>query len=280
MIAYKSPNVADPAPAMAFIPFLASSIQQRRIILALALRSFHSRFIGTWFGAAWSVISPLVTVLVYWVVFSFGFKATGPQNTPFVVYFMPGFLAWSFVTEALINSASSIVGSRHLVKKMVFPTEILPIVEIVASTFTHLILMGFTILLLLGHGVIPGIWSIQLLYAYFCAATLTLGLGWILSAVNVFHRDVALLLTTVLNVWFWMTPIVWSVDMVPESWQPFLTLNPMFHVMEAYRVSLIYDRPVWSDVSHLIPFWGLVALLLVGGGYVFRRLKPEFADLL
>jgi lipopolysaccharide transport system permease protein/teichoic acid transport system permease protein len=193
---------------------------------------------------------------------------------------MPGFLAWNFVSEALTSSVGAVVANRHLVKKMVFPTEILPMVEILASTFTHAILLGFTILLLLAYGVVPGFWSVQILYAYFCAVTLSLGLGWLLSAINVFHRDVALFLATVLNVWFWMTPIVWSADMLPESWRPFLKLNPMFHIVESYRGSLLYGRPVWSDASQLLLFWILVVLLGTGGSHVFRRLKPEFPDLL
>jgi lipopolysaccharide transport system permease protein/teichoic acid transport system permease protein len=280
MIADEAQKWVGPALVMGPIAFLLSSIKRREIIWALALRSFQSRFIGTGFGVAWSVISPLVTVLVYWLVFSLGFKARGPQNVPFVVYFMPGFLAWNFVSEALTSSVGAVVANRHLVKKMVFPTEILPMVEILASTFTHAILLGFTILLLLAYGVVPGFWSVQILYAYFCAVTLSLGLGWLLSAINVFHRDVALFLATVLNVWFWMTPIVWSADMLPESWRPFLKLNPMFHIVESYRGSLLYGRPVWSDASQLLLFWILVVLLGTGGSHVFRRLKPEFPDLL
>jgi lipopolysaccharide transport system permease protein/teichoic acid transport system permease protein len=262
------------------ITFLLSSISRRNIIWALAVRSFQNRFIGTGFGAAWSVISPLATVIVYWLVFSLGFKATGPQGIPFAVYFMTAFLPWVFVSEGLSTSVSAVVANRHLVKKMVFPTELLPMVEILASSFGHLILLGFTILLLLVHGIVPGWWSLQILYAYFCAVSLALGLGWLLAAVNVFHRDVGPSLATVLNFWFWLTPIVWSVDMLPERWRFLLNLNPMFHVVEGYRAALLYNRPVWSDLSQSLVFWILVLLLGIGGAYVFRRLKPEFADVL
>lgn len=260
--------------------FLLSVVSRRNVIWALAVRGFQSRFIGTGAGAVWSVLHPLATVLVFWLVFSLGFKAQGPNSVPFVIYFMTAYLPWLFVSEALSTSVVTVVANRHLVKKMVFPTETLPMVEILASTFAHLILVGFTILLLFIHGITPGWWSLQIVYAYFCAAVLSLGLGWLLAAVNVFHRDVGQSLTTVLNFWFWMTPIVWSVDMVPERWQMLLNLNPMLHVAESYRVALLYNRPVWEDPVQLLVFWGLALGLGFCGAYVFRRLKPEFADVL
>jgi lipopolysaccharide transport system permease protein/teichoic acid transport system permease protein len=260
--------------------FLLSGVSHRSVIWVFAVRSFQSRFIGTGAGAAWSVIHPLATVLVYWLVFSLGFKAQGPNGIPFVVYFMTGFLPWSFVNEALSTSVGTVVANRHLAKKMVFPTEILPMVEILTSTFTHLILLGFTLILLLTQGIEPDWWLLQIVYAYFCAVVLSLGLGWLLAAVNVFHRDVGQSLVTALNFWFWLTPIVWSTDMLPERWRSFLNLNPVLHVVESYRAALLYHRPVWDDPTQLLVFWGIVVGLGFSGAYVFRQLKPEFADML
>jgi lipopolysaccharide transport system permease protein/teichoic acid transport system permease protein len=262
------------------LAFLLSIIRRRNIIWALAVRSFQKRFIGTGAGAAWSVIHPLATVLIFWLVFSLGFKAQGPQGVPFVVFFMTGFLPWIFVSESLSASTASVVSNPHLVKRMVFPTQTLPIVEILASSFAHLILLGFTLILLFMHGIVPGGWSLQIAYAYVCAVMLTLGLGWLLAAVNVFHRDIGQSLATLLNFWFWATPIVWSLDMIPERWRFLLNLNPMFHVVEGYRAALLYNRPVWSDVGQPVVFWTEALLLGLTGAYVFRRLKPEFADVL
>lgn len=262
------------------LAFAVSTLQRRRIIWAMAVRSFQNRFIGTGFGAAWSLISPLAMVLIYWIVFSLGFKAKGPDGIPYAVYFMTAFLPWSFVSEALSISVGTVVANRHLVKKMVFPTEILPVVEILAATFAHLILFGFTILLLLAHGRIPNGWSVQVVYAYGCAAALSLAIGWLLAAVNVFHRDVAPTLATLLSFWFWLTPIAWSVDMLPARWERWLALNPMLHVVESYRDALLYGRPVWSDARQIAIFWMMVLGFGLCSGYVFRRLKPEFADMM
>lgn len=254
--------------------------KRREMIWSLAIWSFRNRFIGTSAGALWSVFHPLALVFVFWMVFSLGFRATGPGHLPFVVYFMTAFLPWTFFSEALINSTGSIVSNPHLAKKMVFPTEILPLVEIVAATFSHLLLLAFTLVLLIFHGIIPGWWFLQILYAYFCAATLVLGLGWLFSATNVIYRDVSQSLNTVLNFWFWITPIVWSTEMVPEKWRPILNLNPMTHVVESYRDALLYGRPFWSDPIQVLSFWGWTLTFGFIGAYVFHRLKQEFAEVL
>lgn len=264
----------------AIIIFGKKLIAYRRVVFSLAVRSFQSRYIGTGGGIIWSIIQPLATVFIFWIVFSIGFKAKGPNGIPFVLYYMTAFLPWNFVSEVLNASTNTVITNRHLVKKMVFPTETLPIVEIMVATVSHLILLAFTILLLFIHGTIPGLGGLQVIYAYLCAVVLSLGLGWLLAATNVFHRDISQSFATLLNFWFWVTPVVWSVDMVPEKWRPLLMFNPMFHVVESYRDALLYNRPVWSDTSQLLIFWVIVILLGVGGAYVFRRLKPEFADVL
>lgn len=264
----------------AIIIFGKELIAYRRVVFSLAVRGFQSRYIGTGGGIIWSIVQPLATVFVFWIVFSIGFKAEGPNGVPFILYFMTAFLPWHFVNEVLNTSTNTVLANRHLVKKMVFPTETLPVVEIMVATVGHLILLAFTILLLLIHGVIPGLGGLQIAYAYLCAVALSLGLGWSLAATNVFHRDINQSMATLLNFWFWMTPIVWSVDMVPEKWRPLLMFNPMFHVVENYRGALLYNRPVWSDMPQLLIFWAIVLLVGIGGAYVFRRLKPEFADVL
>lgn len=264
----------------AIMEFGKTIMASRRVMLSLAVRGFQSRYIGTGGGIIWSIVHPLATVFVFWVVFSLGFKSEGPKGVPFVLYFMTAFLPWHFVNEVLNASASTVLANRHLATKMVFPTETLPIVEIMTATVGHLVLLAFTMLLLFMHGIIPGLGGLQIIYAYMCAVVLSLGLGWVVAATNVFHRDINQSLPTVLNFWFWMTPIVWSIDMVPVKWQPFLILNPMFHIVESYRNALLYSHPVWLDTSQLFVFWIIALLISVGGAYIFLRLKPEFADVL
>ena len=263
-----------------FLTFLSRLFDYRRVIWALAVRNFQARFAGTGAGVLWTILNPLATVLVFWLVFSLGFKAQGPHGIPFVLYFMTAYLPWNFFAEALTATTNTLVANQHLVKKMVFPTQTLPVVEILGLTFGHLLLLFFTLALLLMHGIIPGWSALQLIYAYLCAVVLILGLGWALAAINVFHRDVGQSLSTVVGFWFWATPVVWDVSMLPESWRPLLNLNPAYHVVESYRAALLYDRPVWHDFTQLSAFWVMAVVFGLCGAYVFRRLKPEFADVI
>jgi lipopolysaccharide transport system permease protein/teichoic acid transport system permease protein len=263
-----------------FITFLARLASLRHVIWALAIRNFQRRFVGTGAGILWTIVHPLATVLVFWLVFSLGFKAKGPDGVPFVLYFMTALLPWSLFSDTLLATTGAVTNNQHLVKKMVFPTEVLPIVEILASTFSHLMLLGFTVVLLLLHGIVPGLAILQIGYAYLCACILILGIGWALAAINVFHRDIGQALPTVLSFWFWATPVVWDIGMLPESWRPLLNLNPVHHVVESYRAALLYGRPVWQDLSQMAAFWVMALLLGFLGAYVFRRLKPDFADMM
>ncbi len=255
-----------------------TALHSRRVILALARQTFLSRFAGTGAGMLWTVVQPMAMVLAYWLVFTYGFRVTGPDNLPFAVYFVTGLLPWTFLSEGLTAATGTVSRNSFLVRKIQFPSEVLPLVEILGASIPHAIFFVLTMLVLLGHGILPGIWIWQLLYAYLALAAFVLGLGLLLSAINVFHRDVAQFVTPVLNVWFWLTPVVWSLDMLPPVWRNLAALNPMTHIVEAYRAALLYGSPAWQPPLHGIIFWMIALALLFFGYRSFMRLKGEFAD--
>jgi len=265
---------------IALLGFIKTVFTYRYVLLSLAVRSFNGRYIGSGGGVLWSILQPLFYVLLYWLVFSVGFKAKGPENIPFVLYFMCAFLPWHFLSQILSGCLVSVLVNQHLSKKIVFPTETLPIVEIAVATISHLILLSFTVILLLLHGYHLGLFATQILYGYICVFFLSLGLGWILAATNVFYRDIGQSLETILNFWFWSTPIVWSIDMIPENWRHLMLFNPMFHIVETYRASLLYNRAAWVELNQLFVFWGIVFAFGLIGATIYRRLKPEFAEVL
>ena len=262
------------------VDFAIRLYRLRGMIYLLAKRDLVSRYVGTLGGPIWAVAQPLATVFVFWFVFAVGFKARGPSNTPFVLYFLAGYLPWLLFTEALNASASSVIANSHLVKKTVFPTEILPLVQVASSTVTHLILLVILMALLAAMGGHLSWTAPQILYYYLCLVSFELGLAWLLASLHVFSRDVGQILVVALNLWFWVTPIVWSPGVLPESVRPLLTLNPMFYVVEGYRNSLLYQIPIWRDPAATLRFWAIVLPCLLSGALVFRRLKPEFADVL
>jgi ABC-type polysaccharide/polyol phosphate export permease len=249
----------------------------REAIRVLAVRDFLARYVGTIGGPLWAIAHPLATVVIFWFVFSVGFKAQGPAGMPFVLYFVSGLIPWTLFSDVLNSSMNAVTANPHYVKKMVFPTEILPLVQLVSATFTHVILL--LILFLIGwyYGYTPTLLSVQVIYYYVALSFLIVGFSWLLSALQVFHRDLGQ--GMILNLWFWLTPIVWVPDMIHEyKWV--LQYNPMYYVIEGYRESLLSGVPLWSNLKEIVFFWAITGTVLLSGAYVFRRLKPEFADML
>lgn len=239
-----------------------------------------SRYIGTFGGPLWAILHPLATVVIYWFVFSFGFKAVGEAETPFVLYFVTGLVPWLLFNNTLASSVTAVTSNVHLVKKTVFPIEILPIVHLVSETFPHIAMLSILCTLTWFYGYVVSPFVFQLGYYYGALVFFVLGLAWLVSSVQVFHRDLGQALPLILSLWFWLTPIVWTRDMIPAEFRWIADYNPASYVVQGYRGSLLFEDPFWLDWTGALRFWGLSAGIFLLGAYVFRRLRPEFADVL
>ncbi len=240
-----------------------------------------SRYVGTLVGAAWAVLQPLATIAVFWLVFSLGFRAVGPNNIPFLVYFLPAFVGWSFFNESIMKGITSIIDQPHLIKNIVFPSEILPIVHIFSALIIHGIMIAIAIVFIHFHGYNLSLEKSPLLiYLVFAQSCLALGITWFFSALNVFHRDIGHFMTVLMNLWFWLTPIIWPMNMIPEKYHTLAAINPMLYIVEGYRWILVADYPSIVGFGPAISFWTTTLIVVLVGAFVFHRLKPEFADVL
>lgn len=255
-------------------------LSQRHLIWAMVLREIRYKYAGTIGGALWSFVHPAVTILVYWVVFSVGLKVKPLKDVPFIVVYVGAYLPWTLFVEAMSNSCASVSSNPHLTKKVAFPTEILPVVHLLVSFVTHVGMLILFIVLLVTNGISPSFFNLQFLYYFVGLALFTLGLSWLVSAVNVLFRDTGQVLSMVLQVWFWLTPIVWPIEMLPPWGQRLMRMNPMYFITEGYRNSFIMHKPLWTDVSGALYFWAVAVGVFCLGWVVFSRLKPEFADVL
>jgi len=252
----------------------------RSLIVAMAIQEVKKRYAGTLAGFTWTIVTPLATVLVFWFVFSVGFKIQPVGNYSFVVIFFCGFIPWLTFSETLLFNANAIVGNAHLVKKTVFPTEILPLVNLVASLISHTVMLVILALALHFNNISFSLYNIQFVYYFFSLVVFSIGLGWFISSLNVFFRDTGQIIGVILNMWFWLTPIVWLIDMIPKKYQYIIKLNPMYYIVEGYKQSFVYHVPFWGDYMQGVYFWFIAISSFLVGGYVFKKLKPEFADVL
>jgi lipopolysaccharide transport system permease protein/teichoic acid transport system permease protein len=262
------------------VGFLRTGATHCPMIWRMAVQDLQKRYIGTLAGLVWSVIHPFMMILVYWFVFARLFHASPLQGAPFVVVFFCGFAVWTLFAETLNASTAAIVANPHLVKKVIFPTEVLPLVNLTSGLISHAIMLVIFVCLMLTYGIRLSIYNLQFLYYVGALCVFSLGLAWFFSALNAFYRDVGQILTVILNVWFWVTPIVWSLEIAPLHYRKWIELNPMCYIVQGYKYSFVYHVPFWSDIRQGFLFWIMCLMVLSVGVYVFKRLKPEFPEVL
>ena len=263
-----------------FSDFLFTLYSRRRLILEMARRDVASQHLGSLLGFFWTILHPVIWILILWIVFDLGFKVAPTNDVPFVVWLTAGLAVWNFFSEVVRGSTSSIVEHSYLVKKIVFPLSILPVVKLLTALVTHAIFILLLILLITLYGLPFSLYWIQALYYLGAMALLGLGLGWITSAVNVFFRDTHQIVAVLLQFGFWATPIFWDPNIMPEQIQFLLKLNPLYYIVEGYRGSFIYSEPFWENLRLTAYFWAFTGLAFSAGVLVFRRLRPHFSDII
>ncbi|WP_180966835.1 ABC transporter permease [Cohaesibacter celericrescens] len=246
----------------------------------MAIRDFKTRHVGTFGGIIWAIIQPLALVTVFYFVFAIGFRVQSPEKTPFILWFVAGQVVWTLFSDNLISIVSSITSNAHFIKKTIFPSEIFAVIKVVSGTMSHLIFLSILVLVMIFFKIPFHIERILVLYYYFGMVVFMLGLGWLLSALEPFFRDISQALGVVLNIWFWVTPIVWPEQIIPERYHWVLDYNPIYYLVTGYRQSLIYDEVIWPDLWQTAYFWGVTTVLFATGVFVFNRLKTEFADVI
>jgi len=263
-----------------FFSFITLLFRQKQLMVTLAVREVKMQYAGSFLGIAWTFIHPLVLIFVFWFVFSVGFKAKPMNDVPFAAWLTAGMMPWFLFSDIMMNSVGAVVGNTNLIKKTLFPSQILPVVKILSSLVTHMVFLLLLLGLLAVQHISYTVYYFQFFYYSLCLCILGLGMSLIVSALNVFIRDVAHLVGVIIQVGFWVTPIFWDIKIMPSKIQPILKLNPMYYIVQGYRDSFIYQVGIWQHPLQTLYFWSVCCSTLLLGVYVFQRLKPQFADVL
>lgn len=256
--------------------------QSSALIKDLSINDFKTKFAGAAFGTIWAFVQPIVTILVYWFVFQVGFHAgnSGDTDVPYALWLSTGLIPWFFFSEAWNSATNSLIEYSYLVKKVVFNITIIPCVKIFSALFVHIFFVGLLIVMYLLNGVTPNIGWLQVIYYSFAMFVLVLALTYITTAMVLFFRDMAQIISVILQVGVWLTPIMWQLNDIPAKLHWIFKLNPMYYVVNGYRQSLIYHEWAWNNVMLNIYFWTVTTVLLVFGYCFFEKMKPHFADVL
>ena len=245
----------------------------------LLFRDFQLRYSASYLGMVWAFVQPVVTVILFWVVFSMGFKAVTVSDIPYIVWLLPGYLAWQYLVEGLSGASSSIVESSYLVQKIVFRVELLPVVKIMSGLVVHIFFLGVMVIVYVVSEQGLALRNIEVVYYLISLMSLMYGLSLIVSALSVFTRDVIQLISMILQVGFWGTPVFWNEHMIPEEYRWAIVLNPMAYIVEGYRLSMIGGPCFWERPTTLY-YWVVTLVIIWIGRRVFKRLRPHFADVL
>lgn len=254
----------------------------RKLLWSLAVSDFKTRFAGSYLGIVWAFVQPIVTVLVYWFVFEKGLKSGAVLDVPFVLWLIAGIVPWFFFSDALNMGTNALIEYQYLVKKVVFQITILPVVKVLSNCFVHIAFVIFTMVLFVAYGYYPNLYWLQIVYYSFCTFVFVLGLSYATAALVGFFRDLSQIISIVLQVGVWMTPIMWNIETmgIGDGLKNLLMLNPMYYIVAGYRNALIHGVWFWEDMGQTIYFWCVTLVVLCGGMYIFKRLRPHFADVL
>jgi lipopolysaccharide transport system permease protein len=246
----------------------------RELLYFLTWRDVKVRYKQTILGAAWAIIQPLFTMLIFTLFF--GRLAGIPSDhIPYPIFAYAGLLPWTFFSNAVINSGNSLVGSSNLITKVYFPRMIIPGAAVAAGLVDFAV--AFVILIgLMAHYGVALTWSMAMFPVLIVLTMLlALSVGLWLSALNVKYRDVRYALPFLIQLWMFATPIIYPSSLAPVKWRWVLALNPLTGIIEGYRASLFSREFNWTALSLSTV---LILGQLVSSVYAFRRMEKSFAD--
>ena len=249
---------------------------------AMAQVALTKRYSGSALGVAWAVIRPAIYIGAYWFAVSVGMRggASAAGGAPYLLWLVPGNLAWFFMSDCLREAGESIRKNSQFVTKMTYPIATLPVSEVLSHFLVHLVMMCLNIILVLVSGYGLTLAAIQLPYFMLCALVLSVVVSTLFSALTAISADIGHLIKSALQLLFWVTPVLWTASHMSSPFRYIIMSNPLAYVIQGYRDSLVLNNWVTSYLPYTAYFWGLMGLLTLVSSLVFTKLAPEFADVL
>ncbi|HRO44582.1 ABC transporter permease [Agriterribacter sp.] len=251
----------------------------RELFYILSLRDIKVRYKQTVLGVLWSVLRPLITMIVFTLIFSKVAKLPAAGSAPYAIMVYVGMLPWQFFANAISEASNSLIGNTNLISKVYFPRLIIPTASVITSMIDFLIAFFLMLLLCLFYQYLPG-WQIIFLPLFLLLAfTLAIGIGLWITALNVKYRDFRYIVPFIVQFGLYVSPVGFSTSVIPEKYRLLFYLNPMVGVIDGFRWSLLNGEPALNVESLLISV--LISLLFLWMGITkFRKMEKSFADII
>jgi lipopolysaccharide transport system permease protein len=273
---YTNERIIKPIPSWRKIDF-RELWAYRELLVMLIIRDVQGKYRQSALGFLWAIIPPVVQMVVFTIIFGRVAKL-GPDNIPYPVFSFAALLPWTYFSRALTTSGGSLIGKKNLLTKVYFPRLILPLTGVFGVLFDFAIAFLIMIGLLFWYSIVPG-WEIVFLPIFIIIAMLTaLGVGLWLTSLSVKYRDVAFVTPFFVQIWMYVSPVIFSIDKIPEKYHLLLWLNPMTGVIEGFRWVLLNQTPPdWSMMCFSLL---INVFVLITGLFYFKRMEKTFADII
>ena len=220
---------------------------------------------------------------MYYVVFDVIMNSSDQlanANDPYVLFLTAGLVPWFYFNEALNSGTNALLEYNYLVKKVVFKISVLPIIKIIAATFIHVFFACVLLIIAACYGYYPSVYTIQMVYYSFCLFIFVLGVCYSTCAIMVFFKDIGQIISIILQIGMWATPILWDVNGLSPNIQMIVKINPLVYIVNGYRSAIFEKTWFFEDFYSTMYFWIVTVVVFGVGALVFKRLKIHFSDVL
>lgn len=230
-------------------------------------------------GTLWKIITPLIQLGTFWLVFGIGIRGGAPiDGFPFLVWLLAGLVPWFFISRGIASGAMSISAKSAMVFKIKYPMATLPTGAIIMCLYDSLLMLGIMTIIYMFHGIYPSLYWLNLVYYMIFIFAFLVSLALVTSVIVQLAKDFGRLITSMLQLLFFLTPILWQEGNIPDWARPIFIVNPVRYVVTGYRYALLYDSHFFERPRLIIAFWSMVALIFLLGCFLHRKYATRFVD--
>lgn len=263
-------------------------ISHRELIFRIATFEVKATNQNHYLGSLWQFLNPAIQISIYWFVFGIGIRGgAAVDGTPFFLWLVIGLVPWFFIAPSIIQGSNSIHQKFDIVSKMNFPISLLPTIRIVSNSFQFFAMLFIMLIVSLIYGLKPTLYTLQIFYYIFSMYIFLISLTLITSTISILIRDFQLLLQSMMRMLFYLTPILWSTDLIVNRLgekgillENILRLNPLYYIVEGFRDSVLAREWFFEDPIYMLYFWSVTLALLFIGTKLHLRFKDNFMDYL
>ncbi|MDZ7776453.1 MAG: ABC transporter permease [Bacteroidales bacterium] len=259
--------------------FVKEVYQQRSIIRHLVKTDLNNKYKQAYLGLFWLFLKPALITLAILFAINYGLDLNvSNSGQPNTLWILCGLVPWFFISDVVRSTTRSLLEYSNLIKSGNIKASIIPVIKILSSITIHLVFIVILAVIAFAFGYRPTIYWIQLIYLFFAATILLTGIGWLISSINVFIRDISVSVSVILTIAFWITPIIWSYHQLADNLKYVALLNPFFYITEGYRYTFMQKAWMFNNTEMTVFFWSTTLIILLAGALTFKYLAPRFAE--